>query len=142
MLAHGQLLRRTGNRKDAVQRLRQASSLFASMRATPFIERADEELAACRLPSHPAGKQQPVLALTSRETEVAHLIGKGLSNPEIAAELFIAARRSSITWATSTPSAACTDASSCGASSGNGASRPRSKNPMPSPCGSRHPPLS
>jgi len=37
LLAHGQLLRRTSNRKDAVERLRPANALFLGLRAAPFI---------------------------------------------------------------------------------------------------------
>jgi hypothetical protein len=53
-LAHGQLLRRTRNRKDAIEHLRRASNMYLALRAAPFIDRTEEELAACHLRADPA----------------------------------------------------------------------------------------
>src|SRR5262249_16039189 len=102
LLAPGRLLRRSGNRKGAAERPRRgrgkredageglgrAMGLYRALGAAPFIARTEEELAACGLRQEHA-KRRSVLEMTDRETEVAHLIERGMTNAEIAAELFI-----------------------------------------------------
>ena len=88
LLAHGRLLRRTGRRRLAVERLRRAGELYRDLRAAPFLARVDSELAACGL-RQVAPTGDSILSLTSRETEVAHLVGRGMTNAEIASELYV-----------------------------------------------------
>jgi DNA-binding CsgD family transcriptional regulator len=88
LLAHGRLLRRTGARRAAVERLRRANALFAELRAAPFIAEVEAELAECGLTRAVQSKRR-ILDMTARETEVAHLVGRGMTNAEIAAELFV-----------------------------------------------------
>jgi DNA-binding CsgD family transcriptional regulator len=90
-LAHGRLLRRAGRRKDAIEHLQRSSALFASLRATPFVARVEAELVACGL-RYEAADGPHASALTSRETEVAHLVGRGMTNAEVATELFVSAK--------------------------------------------------
>jgi DNA-binding CsgD family transcriptional regulator len=88
LLAHGRLLRRLGQRRPALERLRQARDLYLDMGANPFIGRTEAELLACGLRSQPQ-KRRSVLDMTTRETEIAHLVEQGLTNAEIGAELFV-----------------------------------------------------
>jgi DNA-binding CsgD family transcriptional regulator len=88
LLAHGRLLRRTGQRRPAVERLRRAHDLYVSLGAAPFMARVEDELAACGLRQQPT-KHSAALEMTNREVEVAHLVERGMTNAEIAAELYI-----------------------------------------------------
>lgn len=88
-LLYGEWLRRQKRRTDARTQLRIAHNKFTQMGARLWAERARRELIATgeRLaaPAHPS--DEPVL--TFQESNIAALAAQGLSNQEIATQLFI-----------------------------------------------------
>ncbi|HSE70339.1 MAG TPA: AAA family ATPase [Nocardioidaceae bacterium] len=90
-LAYGEFLRRSRRRVDAREQLRTALAAFEDLGARPWADRAAQELRA----SGESARKRDVstlTALTPQESQVAALVRQGLSNREVAAQLFLSPR--------------------------------------------------
>jgi DNA-binding CsgD family transcriptional regulator len=87
-LHYSEWLRRMNRRVDARRHLSEAHVMFTRMGAQGFAERARRELVA----TGEKVRKRPVSSggeLTAQEEQIARLAGEGLTNQEIAAQLFI-----------------------------------------------------
>src|SRR4029453_12193906 len=87
-LCWGERLRRAGRRREARVRLGVALEAFEASGATPFAERARNELRATGLTPR---RREPATAdqLTSQELQIARLVAEGKTNRDVAAILFV-----------------------------------------------------
>ena len=90
-LAYGEFLRRSRRRVDARDHLRAALQIFQDLGAEPWLRRAQSEL---RASGETARKRvaSTSAALTAQERQIASSVAQGLSNREVAAELFLSPR--------------------------------------------------
>jgi DNA-binding CsgD family transcriptional regulator len=90
-LLYGEWLRREGRRSDAREQLRTAHHMFAAIGMEAFAERTRRELVAT---GETVRKRSAETRdeLTPQEEQIVRLARDGLSNPEIAAELFLSSR--------------------------------------------------
>jgi DNA-binding CsgD family transcriptional regulator len=90
-LAFGELLRRSRRRAEVRPHLRAALTTFDDLGAEPLATRARDEL---RASGETARKRDPstLVVLTPMEAQVARLVAQGLSNKDVAAQLWISPR--------------------------------------------------
>jgi DNA-binding CsgD family transcriptional regulator len=87
-LLYGEWLRRTRRRRDAREPLRTALDFFDRIGAGAFAERTRRELAATGEHSRPRSDATRDL-LTAQEAQIAQLVTEGMTNPQIASQLYI-----------------------------------------------------
>lgn len=84
---YGRLLHARGQRRDAVRQLRRAHELFTGVRAEPYRAAVAADLAACGIRT--AATSRSPLDFTDREQDVVALVRKGMTNREIAADMYV-----------------------------------------------------
>ena len=90
-LLYGEWLRRDKRKADARAQLRVALETFERIGAAPWAERARTELTATGTTGR-AADRGPSASLTPQESQIVRLAAQGLSNKDIAAQLFLSAR--------------------------------------------------
>jgi len=90
-LLYGEWLRRKPRRQEARVHLRAALELFLSLRAIPWERRAEAEL---RATGETTRRRDPSTLdqLTPQELQIAGLVADGLTNRDIAAQLYLSPR--------------------------------------------------
>ncbi len=90
-LAYGEFLRRSQRRVDARTHLRAALEIFGDLHAVPLADRAGQEL---RASGETARKRDvsTMVQLTPMELKVAQLVASGLSNKDVAAQIWVSPR--------------------------------------------------
>jgi DNA-binding CsgD family transcriptional regulator/tetratricopeptide (TPR) repeat protein len=87
-LVYGEWLRRENRRVDGRHQLRVAHDMFDDMGATSFAARARHELAATGVTAH-SRRDATLDQLTPQEERIAIMAGQGLSDAQIASQLYI-----------------------------------------------------
>ncbi|MEV4673815.1 AAA family ATPase [Actinomadura sp. NPDC049382] len=92
-LLYGEWLRRARRKAEARGRLEDALDVFERLGMRPWAERARGELTATGVPDRGAARGGgAAVALTPQELQIVRLAARGLSNRDIAAQLFLSHR--------------------------------------------------
>lgn len=87
-LAYGTALREKGSPRAVIDVLRAARGRLVRLGARPFLDVCDRELRACGLQPAP-DRPDDLLGLTTQERAVVSFVARGLTNREVAAELYV-----------------------------------------------------
>lgn len=88
--AYGQTMRRAGKRREADVVITAAREGYLSLGATAYVRRCDRELKAGGV--HAVLKDRAHDALTPQEEAVAGMVATGMTNREVAAELYLSVK--------------------------------------------------
>ncbi len=88
-LSYGECLRRAKQRANARPHLRRALETFQHLRANPWIDRAERELAATGQTARRRRDPSTAEKLTPQELRVALAVAQGASNRDVATALFL-----------------------------------------------------